>query len=172
MIKIAQLSPEHASALNELLKVGLREFPSSFTSDLPSIENRPDEVVADRLRKLQLSDDFRLGAFDDDELVGTVSLVRQQEPKQSHAADIVFLFVRANCQNEGIGRMLMESAIERAKLVRGLEDLHLSVSQDAKAAIHVYEKMGFSSTGVIKRQLKEKGKYHDLVTMWVHLNDA
>jgi len=173
MTKIEPLAPEHASLLNELIKTGLREFPSSFTTDLSSIENRPDQNVADHLHSLQSSDDFRLGAFNSDgELVGTVRLIRLQSPKQSHAADIVFFYVRHEYQNQGIGRLLMEAAIERAKLVMGLEHLHLTVNLDAKAANHLYEKVGFQSTGVIKQQIKIDEKYHDQSTMWMNLNDA
>ena len=105
MIKIESLVPKHASLLNELIKTGLREFPSSFTTDLSSIEDRPDQNVADHLRSLQSSDDFRLGAFSDEgKLVGTVRLIRHQSPKQSHSADIVFFYVCHKCQNQGIGR--------------------------------------------------------------------
>ena len=173
MIKIEPLIPEHASALNELLKVGLREFPSSFTTDLSDIKNCPDQVVADHLHDLQSSNDFRLGAFhDDSELVGTVRLIRQQSPKQLHAADIVFLLVHRDYHNQGIGQQLMESAVERAKQILGLEHLHLSVSLDATAAIRLYEKVGFMSTGVIKQQIKISGKYHDLSTMWLPLSNA
>ncbi len=173
MIKIESLVPEHASALNGLLKVGLKKFPSSFTTDLSDIENRPDQEVADHLLSLQSSNDFRLGAFiDGNELIGTVRLIRQQSPKQLHAAEIVLLLVHHDYQNRGIGQLLMESAIERAKQIPGLEHLHLSVSLDAKAAIRLYEKVGFISTGVIKQQIKIDGKYHDLSTMWLPLNNA
>lgn len=173
MIKIEPLIPEHASSLNELLKVGLTEFPSSFTTDLSDIENRPDQVVADHLHDLQSSNDFRLGAFfGDSELIGTVRLIRLQGPKQLHAAEIVFLLVHRDYQNQGIGQQLMESAIERAKQITGLEHLHLSVSLDAKAAVRLYEKVGFRSTGVIKQQIKIGDRYHDLSTMWLSLNDA
>jgi len=173
MINIESLVPKHASLLNELIKTGLREFPSSFTTDFFSIENRPDQNVADHLRSLQSSDDFRLGAFSDEgELVGTVRLIRHQSPKQSHTADIVFLYVRHKFQNQGIGRLLMETAIERATQITGLEHLHLAVSLDSKAAIHLYEKVGFEITGVIRQQIKIDDKYHDQSTMWMNLNDA
>jgi ribosomal protein S18 acetylase RimI-like enzyme len=173
MIKIESLIPKHASALNELLKVGLRDFPSSFTTDLSDIENRPDQEVEDHLCNLQSSTDFRLGAFfNDSELVGTVRLIRLQGAKQLHAADIVFLLVHRDYQNQGIGQLLMESAVERAKQITGLEHLHLSVCLNAKAAICLYEKVGFVSTGVIKQQIKMGDKYHDLSTMWLPLSDV
>ena len=173
MINIETLKPEHASALNGLIKVGLREFPSSFITDLADIENRPDQAVADDLQGLQSTDDFRLGAFDNSgRLVGTVRLIRQQNSKQLHAAEIVFLFVHREFQNQGIGQLLMKSAIERAKKIPRLEHLDLSVSLDSEAAIRLYEKVGFVSTGTIKRQIKVGDKYYDLLTMWLPLNDA
>jgi len=173
MINIVSLKSEHASALNELIKVGLGEFPSSFTTDLADIEDRSDQAVADHLQRLQTTDDFRLGAFDNSgTLVGTVRLIRQQNSKQIHTAEIVFLFVHREFQNQGIGQMLMKSAIERAKEISMLEHLHLSVSLDSEAAIRLYEKVGFVSTGIIKRQIKIGDKYHDLSTMWLPLNDA
>ena len=173
MIKIESLYPVHASALNALIKLGLREHPASFTSDISSIENRPDHVVADHLESLQTSDDFRLGALTPEgELVGTVRLIRHQNSKLTHSADIVFVFVHPDYQNQGIGLRLMHTAIEKAREITGLEHLHLAVSTDSLAAIHLYEKAGFESTGIIKQQIKTGGRYYDQLTMWKSLRDA
>jgi predicted N-acetyltransferase YhbS len=100
---------------DRIIKVGLREFPTSFTTDLFSIEHRPDQAVADHLQNFLSSDAFKLGTFrDDDELVGTVRFIRQQSPKPLHASDIVFLFVQREYQHQDIGRLLMESTIEKS----------------------------------------------------------
>ena len=173
MIRIESLTPEHAAELNALIKAGLKDFPTSFTTDFSNVENRPDNLVAEHLQSLQSIDDFRLGAFvQDDLLVGTVRLIRQRSPKQIHAAEIVFLFVHRDHQNQGIGELLMRSAIEKAQQISGLEQLHLAVCVDAQAAIRLYERAGFESTGIIRQQIKVNGRYYDQHCMWLSLKDA
>jgi len=69
--------------------------------------------------------------------------------------------------NQGAGRLLLESTIERAREIEGLEQLELSVSSDSPSAIHLYGKTGFIRTGVLRRQIKIGDDYHDFITMWL-----
>ena len=170
MIKIAILTPDHATALNSLIQTALEDYPTAFTTDFSTTKNRSVQIVIDHLKDLENSAGFRLGAFDaNGTLVGTVRLDPRPGPKRSHAADLMVLFVRIENQNQGIGRLLVETTIEMARKIDGLEQLELVVSQDAPAAIHLYEKLGFKSTGVLKRQIKIGNNYHDCVAMWLRL---
>lgn len=70
-----------------------------------------------------------------EKLVGTIRLLPRDHIKKCHCADVVFMFVRTQVQKHGIGRMLLDSLIERAREMSGLEQLELSVSSDSLTAI-------------------------------------
>ena len=67
--------------------------------------------------------------------------------------------------------MLMQALIDEARKIDGLQQLELSVSRDSTAAIRLYQKAGFEPTGVLKRQIRVGDDYHDLITMWMSLDD-
>lgn len=167
MVNIAKLEIEHARALNRLTIGAIRDYPAAFTTDFSQVRHRPVATLIDHLRELERTPGFRLGAFDAaGELIGTVRLIPRLGPKLAHCADVVFLYVRADRQREGIGRALLERLIDEARRIDGLEQLELSVSSDSHAARRLYERMGFEATGVHRRQIKLGETYHDLIAMW------
>ena len=170
MIEIETLTPQHASDLNNLLRMALKDYPTVFATDFSTIKNRSAQAVVEHLSDLEKTNGFRLGAFDErGALVGTIRLEPRRGPKLSHCADVMMMFVRPDSQNQGIGQQLLETAIERAKGIDGLEQLELSASRDASAAIRLYEKVGFESTGVLRRQIRVDNDYYDCVAMWMSL---
>ena len=56
------------------------------------------------------------------------------------------LFVREDARGSGLGRALVEAAVERAR-ARGCRRLDLDVAADNAAARALYERMGFASPG-------------------------
>ena len=166
MVTIEKLEPKHARVLNRLTIDAIRDYPAAFTTDFSQVRHRPVGMLIDHLRELERTAGFRLGAFDDADLVGTVRLIPRSGPKLAHCADVVFLYVRADRQREGIGRALLERLIVEAGRIDGLEQLELSVSSDSRAAMRLYEKMGFEATGVHRRQIRVGETYHDLIAMW------
>lgn len=172
MIVIETLTAQHAKALDNLIRTALQDFPTSFDTDFSQVENRPLQSVIDHLNEIGKSKGFRLGAFaENGELIGTVRVQPRRGRKRSHCADVMVMFVRSENQNQGIGRQLLEAAIAQAREIDGLKQLELSVSRDSPAALHLYEKVGFQSTGVLRRQIKVASDYHDYVTMWMPLCD-
>ena len=170
MFTIQILKPRHAKALNNLLKNALKNFPSAFTTDYSQIEYRPDKQVAQHLRQLGNGKGFRLGAFDTNgDLVGTVRLIPRQGPRLSHSADVVFLFVRAEFQNQGVGSSLLKSTIDMATEITELKQLELSVSSESTSAIQLYQSAGFEATGVLKKHIRIDNEFFDLITMWKSL---
>jgi ribosomal protein S18 acetylase RimI-like enzyme len=56
------------------------------------------------------------------------------------------LYVVPDRRGQGIGRALMEAAIELAR-AQGAADMHLGTSEDDLAARALYERLGFSNRG-------------------------
>jgi ribosomal protein S18 acetylase RimI-like enzyme len=88
-----------------------------------------------------------LGAYDNGELVGAVTLHLDCPPNQPHRGEIAKLITRVANRRRGIGRALMVEA-ERIARERGRTLLTLDTGVDDGAGI-LYEKLGFERVGVI-----------------------
>lgn len=72
--------------------------------------------------------------------------------------------------NQGVGRVMMEALIEKAKEYNKTK-IELDVRSDNKAAIHLYEKCGFKIEGVREDGFYVDGKYVDLTLMGLNLKE-
>jgi GNAT superfamily N-acetyltransferase len=88
-----------------------------------------------------------LGAFVDDRLVATVTLLLDCPPNQPHRAEIAKMMTSVRYRGRGIARMLVLEA-ERIARERGKWLLTLDTAEDEGAG-PFYEKLGFVRVGVI-----------------------
>src|SRR3982074_987417 len=88
-----------------------------------------------------------LGAFDDERLVGTVTLLLDCPPNQPHRAEIAKLMTRISHRGRGVAKALMAAAesmaVERARAL-----LVLDTAAEGGAS-GLYERLGFQLAGVI-----------------------
>lgn len=87
-----------------------------------------------------------LAAFEGDVVVGTVQLDRAGGNGR-HRAELRRLAVRADRRGTGIGRALVEAAVDRAREL-GLRLLWLTTHEDT-GADRVYVRLGWTRSGVI-----------------------
>jgi RimJ/RimL family protein N-acetyltransferase len=71
------------------------------------------------------------------------------------------VYVDGNHRGQNIGLRLLRGLIEEAFKLEGLELLELGVVAGNKAAIALYEKLGFRTYGVQQRYFKVGDKYMD-----------
>lgn len=88
-----------------------------------------------------------LGAWNGDELVGTVSVVLDLPPNQPHRAEIAKMMTRPSHRGRGIATALMREA-ERMAIERGKTLLVLDTADDGGAS-GLYERLGFVYAGTI-----------------------
>jgi RimJ/RimL family protein N-acetyltransferase len=102
-----------------------------------------------------------------DEVVGRLSVARDPHPASFHVADLG-LMVAAGHRRRGIGRALLEQAVDwaRASNVRKLE---LHVFPHNEGAIALYESMGFEREGYRTGHYRRGGGFQDaiLMALWV-----
>ena len=147
-IKIAPLnaSSQIRSALSEILVEAVADGGSvSFMHPL-ALE------VADAFWEGSLAAAARgervvLGAFDDESLVGTVTLLLDCPPNQPHRAEVAKLMTRISHRGRGIAKALMRAA-ERVAIERARTLLVLDTAAEGGAAT-LYEGLGFKLAGVI-----------------------
>jgi ribosomal protein S18 acetylase RimI-like enzyme len=147
-IKIAPLkdAPEIRGALSEILvEVVANGGSVSFLHPLPLevAENFWERSLAAAARGERIV----LGAFDDERLVGTVTLLLDCPPNQPHRAEIAKLMTRMSHRGRGVAKALMRAA-ERLAVERSRTLLVLDTAADGGAST-LYDGLGFTLAGVI-----------------------
>jgi ribosomal protein S18 acetylase RimI-like enzyme len=109
-----------------------------------------------------------LGAIEDGQLAGTVTLHLDCPPNQPHRAEIAKLITRLQSRRRGIARTLMLHA-ERIAQERGRTLLTLDTGEEDGAG-RLYEQLGFTQAGVIPDYaLKPHGGLQGTIIYWKRL---
>jgi ribosomal protein S18 acetylase RimI-like enzyme len=154
VVTIRQLTEEDATAYRDLRLRLLRSAPEAYGTTYEEAAARPLEHTAARLRAQQDPEvGLTLGAFAP-ELIGMVTLLREDGTKSRHRGRIVGLGVADEARGRGVGRALMDEVIARARRLAGLEQLYLAVVIPNDAARRLYRSCGFAVYGVERGALK------------------
>jgi len=138
--------PRIRSALSELLVETVASGCSvSFMHPLPL--EVADAFWRDSLAAASRGERIVLGAFDDDSLVATVTLLLSLPPNQPHRAEIAKMMTRLSHRQRGIASALMQAA-EKLAVERGRTLLVLDTAVD-EGASGLYEGFGFNLSGII-----------------------
>ena len=104
---------------------------------------------------------FNLVAVVDDHVVGMLGLETfPNRPRRRHVGRIG-ISVAGEWQGKGVGTALMAAAVDLADNWLNLTRLELKVYADNVAAIHLYERFGFSYEGTLRQHAFRNGKYVD-----------
>jgi L-phenylalanine/L-methionine N-acetyltransferase len=102
-------------------------------------------------------------AVDGDEVVGRLSVARDSHPSSRHVADLG-LFVAVGHRRRGIGRGLLEQAVEWARGAN-VRKLELHVFPWNEAALRLYENFGFEREGYRKAHYRRDDELVDAILM-------
>ena len=147
-IAIAPLedSPPVRGALREILVEAVADGASvSFMHPLSPEDS--DAFWSRSLASAARGERVVLGAFEGDELVGTVTLFLDFPPNQPHRAEVGKLMTRVSHRGRGVATALMRAA-ERLAVERGRTHLLLDTAADGGASAF-YEKLGYRLAGII-----------------------
>jgi len=99
----------------------------------------------------------------DGAIIGRLSLARDTHPASAHVADLG-LMVAAGARRQGVGRALLEAAVEWARGA-GIRKLELHVFPWNEPAIALYERFGFAREGYRKAHYRRADDLVDAVLM-------
>jgi RimJ/RimL family protein N-acetyltransferase len=102
-------------------------------------------------------------AVDGDDVVARLSVARDPHPASSHVADIG-LMVAASHRRRGIGRALLEAAVDWARSAR-VRKLELHVFPWNEPAILLYESFGFVREGYRHAHYRRGEDFVDAILM-------
>jgi GNAT superfamily N-acetyltransferase len=159
-VVIRPLGPGDAAQFREVRVRSLREHPDAFGRSPDEVDDVA--VTAEHFRRDAGGEwDVMLGAFAGDSLVGIAGCHRERAIKQRHVAYVWGVYVAPERRGTGVGRRLVEAAIERARTWSGLEALWLDVTTTNRGARALYASCGFVTAATKPRVLKVGDRYYD-----------
>jgi GNAT superfamily N-acetyltransferase len=147
-VEIVELSAgEVRAAADELGRLLLDAHEAGMALGLagPLTAQHAHEVWVETASKLDPLHRVLLVARDDGAVVGTVQIVRAEAENGRHRAEIQRLAVRTDRRGSGVGRALLEAAVERSREL-GLRLLWLTTHEDT-GSDRFYEAVGWTRLG-------------------------
>ncbi|MFE8699671.1 GNAT family N-acetyltransferase [Cytobacillus sp. FJAT-54145] len=155
-MEIRVLEPKDAALYREIRLEALKNHPEAFSS---GYEEEKEFSLAKTETRLGGGNFFTFGAFEQNELLGVVTLIVESKLKIKHRANIVAMYVKR--KRLGIGKRLMLEAIKKARELEGIEQVYLTVTSSNEPAKRLYQSLGFETYGLDKRALKIGDDYYD-----------
>jgi ribosomal protein S18 acetylase RimI-like enzyme len=168
-MEIRILTAEDATQWWRLRLEALEGDPEAFSASLDDHRKLSLDEVKKRLG-VGAQDAFVIGAFENGSLLGMAGFYREQNPKVRHKGRVWGVYVTPKSRGTGLGHRLLKTALDRARTIEGVEQVHLSVDATQAAAGRLYHSLGFESFGCEPRALKVGGRYIDEEYMVLRLN--
>lgn len=169
-MNIRLLKPSDAKSYWDLRLEALEQSPEAFAVSYEEAIKRenPVESVAKNLTNRV---NFTFGAFNNnEELIGVVTLLQETSLKLKHRANILAMYVSPEIRGLGVGKELLSTAINQAKIIESIEKLNLTVVTTNESAKKLYTKFGFKIFGIEEHALLINNNYYDEEYMVLFLN--
>ncbi|CAL77858.1 putative acetyltransferase, GNAT family [Bradyrhizobium sp. ORS 278] len=139
-------TPESRGALSAML-IETVAHGGSVSFMHPLSETDADAFWKDSLASADRGERIVLGAFDEHDLIGTVTLQLKLPPNQPHRAEIAKMMTRVSHRKRGVARALLDAAEALAR-AHHRTILVLDTAEDGGAS-SLYEGVGFKLSGII-----------------------
>ncbi len=120
------------------------------------------DVIRERLESIPANISM-LVAVVDEQVIGQLGLERDSG-RRGHVARLGMM-VHADYQGGGVGRALMEAAIDLAENWLNISRIELEVYTDNTAGIALYQKFGFEIEGTLRAYAFRDGQFVDSYMM-------
>ena len=140
MLSIKILEPKDSPAYRELRIEALKKYPEYFGSGYEQ-QVKLERLYFERLIEENSPKGCMVGAYMDNHLVGICGITYETQVL-ANAGEIIQMYVKAEYQNQGIGKQLMLN-IKEACRSTSISTILLEVVKDNLSAIKVYEQSGY-----------------------------
>lgn len=102
---------------------------------------------------------YWFGAFDGDQLIGTICLRTEEGRRLRHSASLRSMMVERSHQRRGVGRVLVAHLIGFARSLGYIRQITLSVTDVNAPAVALYDAFGFKQFGLEPDAILHEGQY-------------
>lgn len=164
--QLIDLTDADRAPYQAFLTVGLRTHTDAFRLSVG------DEAGA-AFPTRGTADSFTIAAVDTatGRWLGVVSFAREGNTREKlrHKGLLFRMYVSAESAGKGIGRVLIQAVIDRARSLPNLEQINLTVIASNDRAVRLYTSFGFVTFSHERRAIKYNGQYFDELTMALRL---
>jgi RimJ/RimL family protein N-acetyltransferase len=167
-MRVVRLQPSDAPQYRGLMLQAYELAADAFTS---TAAERAAEPVSFWVKRIADSTGLSaaFGAFEGEELIGTVALEFSAKPKTKHKALLIGMYVAPVARGKGVGRALLEAIVKHARAKEGLHLLTLTVTEGNESAVNLYRSVGFQTFGVEPMAILTQSGFTAKVHMWLPL---
>lgn len=169
-ITIRKLHPDESALYRAIRLQCLKTEPDHFGSTFEEESSMP-RLKFESWIEQEDSDHIMFGALDGEKLAGIVGFMRQERQRTRHRGDVVQMYVDASHRGQGLGERLLRGLLNQAFSLDGVEQAQLSVVAHNRAAIRLYERIGFRAFGVQPNYFKVGVHYFDQQFMQLMKDD-
>lgn len=156
-MNIKPLTNKNAQAYQKCRLDALRLEPEAFAADYNIRKEKP--IAHFEQRANYQANNFIMGAFVEDELIGTVGFNAEITPKLKHRGNIWGVFVYAEHRHKGIAKAMFQATLKAVKQLPEIKQIHLGVSEHNTSALRLYQSFGFKTYATEPRTLFVNGQY-------------
>ena len=157
-IVIRRLAPPDVDDYRRVRLEALRAEPENYGSTFEEESAKPKLVSEDPIEQ-QSPIHVVFGAFDGPDLIGIMAYFREERRKLQHRGKVTQVYVAPSHRGQGIAKKLLYDLIGHAFAQPGLEILTLEVVDSNRAAVRVYESLGFKPYGLMESYFKTERGY-------------
>ncbi|QSJ15534.1 GNAT family N-acetyltransferase [Nostoc sp. UHCC 0702] len=166
---IRKLTKDDAEDYRQIRLEALYKNPDSFGStyneeSIKTIEQFRNRISVDK-------NNFILGCFEDNKLIGIVAFHQEPRIKLRHKAYISSMYVQEEYRGKGIAKLLLNELIQRAKAINEVEILLLDIVKSNFLAKRLYLLLGFQVYGIEKMAYKFNNQYFDVELMCLQIQE-
>ena len=141
-----------------------QKLPTHDLLFLPRNISQP-KVLSAWINEIERGDITSLLAVKDGTVVGCGTLVRDPHSWSPHVGEIRMV-VSLDVRGQGVGRALSQETFALALDEDGLEKLSVQMTVDQRAAIALFESLGFKAEALLRDHVRDlEGKKHDIVVL-------
>lgn len=164
-MRIDPLTSSHMPPYRALMLQAYELDANAFTSTAAERAAEPDSWWLERMADPD-GMSVALGAFEGEDLVGTVALEFNAKPKTEHKALLIGMYVVPSLRGRGVGKALLQRALERAEARGGTRVMTLTVTEGNEPAVRLYKDAGFEVFGTEPMAILTPTGFKAKLHMW------
>jgi len=166
MSKIRKAELKDYSAIKNLMLIALKEDPKAFSVSFEEYFPNSEYWWMGYINPFLTNGNQEMYvSMDGENLEGMIGITYDNKQRKKHIASFVWFYVDKAKRGQGVGKALMNKALEVLEANKEILKLSLLVVATQEKAIEIYKKNGFEINGTLKKELRIASEFLDVLVM-------